>query len=76
LSWERPFDDPIPLPGRRELVTLRDAGGYIAALPKIRKSSILFPEFSCAVSQRGFLPRPAQVSDGRAGFWNFGKTFG
>jgi hypothetical protein len=39
VSWGRPFDDPIPLPGRRELVTLRDAGGYIAALPKAEQQS-------------------------------------
>jgi hypothetical protein len=36
VSWSRPFDDPIPLPGRRDLVTLRDAGKYIAALPVLR----------------------------------------
>ena len=29
-----PFDDPIPLPGGSELRTLRDAGNYIAELPK------------------------------------------
>jgi len=34
MPWSRPFDDLISLPGRRELVTLRDAGRYIAALPK------------------------------------------
>ena len=28
------FDDPIPLPDGGQLVTLRDAGNYIAALPK------------------------------------------
>ena len=27
-------DDPIPLPGGRELATLRDAGDYITSLPK------------------------------------------
>jgi hypothetical protein len=26
--------------------------------------------------QRGFFPRPVQVSDGSAGFLNFGETFG
>ncbi len=39
MPWSRPFDDPIPLPGRRELVTLRDAGGYIAALPRAKQQS-------------------------------------
>ena len=39
MPWSRPFDDPIPLPGRRELVTLRDAGAYIAVLPKSKQES-------------------------------------
>jgi hypothetical protein len=34
LSWKSPFDDPIPLPSGGELITLRDAGEYIAALPR------------------------------------------
>jgi hypothetical protein len=33
-GWDRAFDDPIPLPNGCELVTLRDAGDYIAKLPK------------------------------------------
>ncbi len=28
------FDDPIPLPRGRQLVTLQDAGNYITKLPK------------------------------------------
>ena len=28
-GWQRPFDDPIPLPRGRQLVTLKDAGDYI-----------------------------------------------
>jgi len=32
-GWQRRFDDPIALPDGRELVTLRDASEYIAALP-------------------------------------------
>jgi len=43
---------------------------------RIRKSSSFFPDLSSAVSQRGCFPRPAQVSDGRAGFLYFGKTCG
>jgi hypothetical protein len=27
-GWQRRFDDPIPLPGGRELVTLEDAASY------------------------------------------------
>jgi len=33
-GWKRPFDDPIPLPRGRQLVTLEDAGAYITELPK------------------------------------------
>jgi hypothetical protein len=32
-GWGRPFEEPIEIAGRK-LVTLRDAGEYIAALPK------------------------------------------
>ena len=33
-GWSREFDEPIPLPDGRTLVTLRDAASYITALPK------------------------------------------
>jgi hypothetical protein len=33
-GWERPFDDPIPLPRGRQLVTLKDAAAYIQKLPE------------------------------------------
>src|SRR6202051_1359901 len=33
-GWQRPFDDPIPLPRGRQLVTLQDAGTFITKLPK------------------------------------------
>jgi hypothetical protein len=33
-GWQRRFDDPIPLPRGRQLVTLLDAGSYITKLPK------------------------------------------
>jgi hypothetical protein len=31
-GWKRAFDEPIPLPDGRELVTLKDAGDYITKL--------------------------------------------
>jgi hypothetical protein len=34
MSWFRTFEDPIPLPRGRQLVTLEDAGRYITKLPK------------------------------------------
>ena len=33
-GWKRLFDEPIPLPRGRQLVTLEDAGNYITRLPK------------------------------------------
>jgi hypothetical protein len=33
-GWQRRFDDPIPLPRGRQLVTLEDAGNYITELPR------------------------------------------
>jgi hypothetical protein len=33
-GWKRPFDDPIPLPHGRQLLTLEDAAKYIQKLPK------------------------------------------
>jgi hypothetical protein len=34
MSWDLQFFDPILLPGRKPLVTLRDAAEYITELPK------------------------------------------
>jgi len=33
-DWTREFDEPILVSKRRQLVTLRDAGDYVAKLPK------------------------------------------
>jgi hypothetical protein len=33
-GWQRRFDDPIPLPKGRQLVTLKDAARYIQKLPQ------------------------------------------
>ena len=32
-GWQRKFEDPIPLPNGKKLVTLRDAADYITGLP-------------------------------------------
>jgi hypothetical protein len=37
MSWTRPFDDPIPLLGGGQLLTLREAADYIMALPKAER---------------------------------------
>jgi hypothetical protein len=34
VPWSARFDEPIPLPRGRQLVTLEDAGRYITKLPK------------------------------------------
>ena len=33
-DWSRAFDEPIPLPRGRQLVTLKDAAAYIQKLPE------------------------------------------
>jgi hypothetical protein len=33
-GWQRRFDEPIPLPKGKKLLTLRDAALYITKLPK------------------------------------------
>ena len=45
-GWQRRFDDPIPLPGGRQLVTLRDAALYITKLPKAEHDA---PEWQAAM---------------------------
>jgi hypothetical protein len=45
-GWSRPFDDPIPLPEGRQLVTLKDAGTYITKLPKAEHAA---PEWQAAM---------------------------
>ena len=37
MPWSASFEDPIPLPGGGELLTLLHAGEYIHALPKAKK---------------------------------------
>jgi hypothetical protein len=44
-GWKRRFDDPIPLPRGRQLVTLEDAGNYITKLPKVEHDA---PEWQAA----------------------------
>src|SRR5439155_22521696 len=46
VSWSAKFDEPIPLPEGRQLVTLKDAADYITGLPK--KESDL-PEWQAAI---------------------------
>ncbi len=45
VSWDQRFFDPIMLPGRKPLVTLRDAAQYIR-LPKAERE---LPEWETAI---------------------------
>ena len=45
-GWKREFDEPIPQPSGRSLVTLKDAGTYITKLPK---SDHATPEWQAAM---------------------------
>jgi len=45
-GWQRRFDEPIPLPRGRQLVTLEDAGNYITKLPKAEHEA---PEWQTAM---------------------------
>jgi hypothetical protein len=45
MSWSRAFEDPIPLPRGRQLVTLKDAAAYIMKLSKAEQD---LPEWQAA----------------------------
>ena len=46
MPWCVRFDEPIPLPRGRQLVTLKDAGAYITRLPKAEHDA---PEWQAAM---------------------------
>jgi hypothetical protein len=50
--WSRKFDEPIPLPRGRRLVTLRDAGNYILKLPESEHTA---PEWQVAMKALGLV---------------------
>jgi hypothetical protein len=39
VSWGQQFFDPVKLPGRKPLITLRDAAKYIVKLPKAEQEA-------------------------------------
>jgi hypothetical protein len=45
-GWKCRFDDPIPLPNGRQLLTLEDAGDFITKLPKAEHAA---PEWQTAM---------------------------
>jgi len=46
MSWERPFDQPVPLPNGPPARTLRDAANYIKTLSEIERDT---PEWRLAI---------------------------
>jgi hypothetical protein len=46
LPWSARFEDPIPLPDGRQLLTLRDAADYVTKLPKAEHT---VPEWQAAM---------------------------
>ena len=46
MPWSARFDEPIPLPKGRKLLTLKDAGSYITKLPKLEHDA---PEWQAAM---------------------------
>ena len=46
MSWDRPFDQPVPLPNAAPARTLRDAANYIRKLPNSEHDR---PEWRLAV---------------------------
>jgi hypothetical protein len=64
VSWDQRFFDPIMVPGRKPLVTLRDAAEYITELPKAEHDT---PEWQVAtevlllVAENGGPPMFARI---------------
>jgi hypothetical protein len=46
VDWSRRFEDPIPLPHGRQLITLKDAAEYIQKLPEAEQ---LLEEWQTAI---------------------------
>jgi len=69
LSWYQEFFDSIILPGRKPLVTLRDAAHYITELPEAEQRA---PEWQAAIEvlmligENGGDPMMARIATIRA----------
>ena len=64
LPWSTSFEDPIPLPNGRTLLTLKDAADYITRLPKSESD---LPEWQTAIEvlllcSRGGDPMLARIA--------------
>ena len=66
MSWDQRFFDPIILPGRKPLVTLRDAAQYIMKLPKAEQQAMQWQtaaEVLMLVGEHGGEPCPSSATD-------------
>ena len=45
-GWQKRFEDPIEISGRKSLVTLKDAADYVTRLPKAEHES---PQWQAAI---------------------------
>jgi hypothetical protein len=67
--WSQKFDEPIVLPDGRELVTLRDAGNYMASMPAAvhsRAEWVVATEALLLVAERGGPTMLARIAVQRA----------
>jgi hypothetical protein len=67
VSWSREFDDPIPLPRDRRLVTLQDAGNFITKLPKAEHEAAGWQAPTEAMIVVATLGRPVRAHRRHAG---------
>jgi hypothetical protein len=71
-GWKRPFEEPIPLPQGRQLITLEDAGNYIVAPPKKQADAVEWQAaMECLIlvaEKNGYCSRP-QVALGYGRVW-------
>ena len=40
IGWQQPFEEPVPLPRGRQLVTLEDAANYMLKLRKAQPADV------------------------------------
>jgi hypothetical protein len=69
LSWDQRFFDPIVLPGRKPLLTLRDAAKYIVKLPRAEQQATPWQtaaEVLMLIGEHGGDPMMAHIAMMRA----------
>jgi hypothetical protein len=69
-GWQRKFEDPIPLPNGRQLVTLQDAADYIMKLPKTESD---LPDWQVAIEALMLCSRGGGTLCWRSAGYVFGR---